>query len=108
METGVPVTARLDVGEAGPAVRAVFEATGITYGAWVPVRPDGTLHGVLAIAIRGNSIPKECVDRCVALGHFLELALSNWAAHRKLEEQATVEERRRIARSRADETARQA
>jgi signal transduction histidine kinase len=98
VETGVPVTARLDVGEAGAAVREVFEATGITYGAWVPVRPDGTLHGVLAIATRGTSIPKECVDRCVALGHFLELALSNWAAHRKLEEQATVEERRRIAR----------
>ena len=71
---------------------------GITYGAWVPVCPDGKLHGVLAIATRGTSIPKECVDRCVALGHFLELALSNWAAHRKLEEQATVEERRRIAR----------
>jgi len=98
VETGVPVTARLDIGEAGRAMRAVFEATGITYGAWVPVCPDGTLHGVLAIAIKGDSIPKESVNRCVALGHFLELALSNWAAHRKLEEQATVEERRRIAR----------
>ncbi len=53
---------------------------------------------MLKIASRGQEIPKECVDRCVALGHFLELALSNWAAHRKLEVQATVEERRRIAR----------
>ncbi len=93
-----PVAAPLDPDKAGPTLRAVFDATGITYGAWVPVCPDGTLHGVLAIATRGTSIPKECVDRCVALGHFLELALSNWAAHRTLEEQATVEERRRIAR----------
>ena len=92
-----PVTAPLEPDKAGP-LRAVFDATGITYGAWVPVCPDGKLHGVLAMATRGTSFPKECVDRCVALGHFLELALSNWAAHRKLEEQATVEERRRIAR----------
>ncbi len=93
-----PVTALLDRDHAGPALQAVFEASGITYGAWVPVCPDGELHGVLAIATGGASFPKECVDRCVALGHFLELALSNWAAHRTLEEQATVEERRRIAR----------
>jgi len=93
-----PVAAALDPDKAGPTLRAVFDATGITYGAWVPVCPDGKLHGVLAIATRGTSIPKECIDRCVALGHFLELALSNWAAHRILEEQATVEERRRIAR----------
>ena len=93
-----PVMAALEPGKAPPAMRAVFDATGITFGAWVPVCPDGVLHGVLAIATRGDSIPKECLDRFVALGHFLELALSNWAAHRKLEEQATVEERRRIAR----------
>jgi signal transduction histidine kinase len=93
-----PVAAPLDPDKAGPTLRVVFDATGITYGAWVPVCPDGKLHGVLSIATKGASIPKECVDRCVALGHFLELALSNWAAHRTLEEQATVEERRRIAR----------
>ena len=93
-----PVTCRIDRDNAGPTVRKVLNATGVTHGAWVPVCPDGTLHGVLSIASRGAEIPKECVDRCVALGHFLELALSNWAAHRKLEVQATMEERRRIAR----------
>ncbi len=93
-----PVTALLDKDHAGPTLRAVFDVSGIRVGAWVPVCPDGELHGVLAIATGSASIPKECVDRCVALGHFLELALSNWAAHRTLEQQATVEERRRIAR----------
>ena len=77
---------------------AALDSTGVTHGAWVPVCPDGSLHGVLGIATRGAPIPKECIDRCVALGHFLELALSNWAAHEKLKEQATIEERRRIAR----------
>jgi signal transduction histidine kinase len=93
-----PVTALLDRDKAGPTLRALFDASGIRCGVWVPVCPDGEVHGVLAIATGSESIPKECVDRCVALGHFLELALSNWAAHRTLEEQATVEERRRIAR----------
>jgi signal transduction histidine kinase len=79
-------------------VQVLLRQAGVTYGAWVPVCPDGELHGVLGIASRSTSIPTECVDRCVALGHFLELALSNWAAHRTLEDQATLEERRRIAR----------
>ena len=93
-----PVQAPLDRAHAGPTLQPVFDASGISAGAWVPVCPDGELHGILAIATRGESIPKECVDRCVALGHVLELALSNWSAHRRLEEQATMEERRRIAR----------
>ncbi len=98
VQTRRPFAAALDHSQLKPELQAVFRATGITYGAWVPVCPDGELHGVLAIATRGDSIPQECVDRCTALGHFLELALANWSAHRRLEEQATVEERRRIAR----------
>ena len=98
VDTLHPVTARIDRDVAGPQVRAVLDASRITHGAWVPVCPDGELHGVLGIASRGTSIPNECVERCVALGHFLELALSNWAAHDTLKEQATAEERRRIAR----------
>jgi signal transduction histidine kinase len=98
VDTLQPVAARIDPGEAGPTVRAVIAAAGVTHGAWVPVCPDGKLHGVLTIASRGAPVPSECVDRCVALGHFLELALSNWAAHHELKERATAEERRRIAR----------
>ena len=93
-----PVVGPLDPEDVGPALKAVLSESGITHGAWVPVCPDGTLHGVLAIATRGLTVPPECVDRCVALGHLMELALSNWAAHQDLEQQATIEERRRIAR----------
>ena len=82
----------------GPTLRALICPAGITDGAWVPVCPDGTLHGVLAISTSGEPVPDECVERCQALGHLLELALSNWAAHQTLEQQATAEERRRIAR----------
>ena len=63
-----------------------------------PSAPTGRCTASSRSPAGAAAIPKECVDRCVALGHFLELALSNWAAHRTLEVQATVEERRRIAR----------
>ena len=97
--TGQPVAAPLDPEELGPVFRAVLAESGITHGAWVPVCPDGVLHGVLALSSRGAPLPAECVDRCIALGYFLELALANWAAHQELEQQATAEERRRIAAS---------
>ncbi len=93
-----PVASRLDPERVGPVVRTILTATGVTHGAWVPVCPDGELHGVLAVGSRGAPVPEECVDRVVALGHLLELALSNWTAHEKLKQRATAEERRRIAR----------
>ena len=93
-----PVVARLSADDVGPVLRAKLCEGGITHGAWVPVRPDGKLHGVLTISTRGVPVPTECVERCEALGHLLELALSSWAAHQTLEQQATAEERRRIAR----------
>ena len=98
VRTGRPVVARLAGEDVGPTLRELICPAGITHGAWVPVCPDGTLHGVLAISTRGVPVPDECVERCEALGHLLELALSNWAAHQTLEQQATAEERRRIAR----------
>jgi signal transduction histidine kinase len=93
-----PVKGPLEPDLAGPAVREVLESTGVTHGAWVPVCPDGTPHGVLVLASVAGPVPHECIERAVALGHLLELALANWAAHEKLEQQATTEERRRIAR----------
>jgi signal transduction histidine kinase len=98
VRTGRPMVARLTAEEVGPTLRSKICEGGITHGAWVPVCPDGNLHGVLAISTRGVPVPDECVERCVALGHLLELALSNWAAHQELEQQATADERRRIAR----------
>jgi len=98
VRTGQPVVARLSADDVGPILLSKICEGGITHGAWVPVCPDGKLHGILTISTRGVPVPPECVDRCEALGHLLELALSSWAAHQTLEQQATAEERRRIAR----------
>ncbi len=97
VRTGRPLAACITADEVGPTLRTLICEGGITHGAWVPVCPDGNLHGVLAISTRGLPVPAECLERCVALGHLLELGLSNWAAHQELEQQATAEERRRIA-----------
>jgi signal transduction histidine kinase len=85
--TGLPVTSCY--GQRGGGGR---------YETWVPVCPDGSLHGVLAVQSEGLPLPNDCVDRCAALGHLLESALSNWNRQQRLEQQATLEERRRIAR----------
>lgn len=70
----------------------------ITYAAWVPISPEGRLEGVLGVATQGRPVPETSVDQLIALGHLVELALSNWSAHEQLEEVATREDRRRIAR----------
>ena len=98
VESREPIVTEIDLEQLGPTVRPALESAGVTHVAFVPVCPDGRLDGVLAIAGRGTPIGPESLDLCVALGHLLELGLSNWNAHQRLEEQATAEERRRIAR----------
>lgn len=98
VESGQPVIAPLHEEIVGPTLYSALAEMGITHSAWVPVRPEGVLDGVIAVSSRGVPVTEECLDRCVALAHLLELALSNWAAHQKLEQQATADERRRIAR----------
>jgi signal transduction histidine kinase len=74
------------------------QGRGTNYQTWVPVCLDGSVHGVLAVESQGTPLPPDCVDRCAALGHLVESALSNWNRQQRLEQQATLEERRRIAR----------
>ncbi|HUO47536.1 MAG TPA: histidine kinase, partial [Acidimicrobiales bacterium] len=92
------VAARVDLDQVGPLLRPSLEQLGVTYGAWVPVCVGGEVHGVLAVAGEGVPVPAEAVSTLTTLGRVIELALSNWAAHEQLREQATLEERRRIAR----------
>ncbi len=71
---------------------------GITHATWIPIAPEGEVQGMLGVATQREPVPDTSVDQLVGLGHLVELALSNWAAHEKLEEVATREDRRRIAR----------
>jgi signal transduction histidine kinase len=93
-----PVAGRLSTGGFERTVPSARTEGARTNAAWVPVCIGGTLHGVLEVVSAGAPVTLDSLERCVALGHLLELALSNWAAHEELERQATTEERRRIAR----------
>ena len=93
-----PVTGMLSAGGFEQTVPGQVTAGARTNAAWVPVSVGGTLHGVLEVVSPRAPVTLDSLERCVALGHLLELALSNWAAHEELERQATAEERRRIAR----------
>jgi signal transduction histidine kinase len=67
-------------------------------GTWVPVCLGGEIHGVLRVVMAASDTTDGCVEQLTALGHLMEMALANWAAHEELERQATSEERRRVAR----------
>ena len=61
---------------------------GITHATWIPIAPEGEVQGVLGVATQREPVPDTSVDQLIGLGHLVELALSNWAAHEKLEEVA--------------------
>ncbi len=75
-----------------PDLQRSIEELGLTHGAWVPVAPDGTLHGALGVAGRRRAVPDELFHQLIALGHVVELALANALAHEELAEQATTDE----------------
>jgi signal transduction histidine kinase len=93
-----PVAGRLSTGGFERTIPGPRTAGARTNAAWVPVCVGGTLHGLLEVVSPDAPVTLDTLERCVALGHLLELALSNWAAHEELALQATAEERRRIAR----------
>jgi signal transduction histidine kinase len=64
----------------------------------VPVCLEGEVHGVLKVVMAQTDSRDGCVEQLTALGHLMEMALTNWAAHEELERRATSEERRRVAR----------
>ena len=67
-------------------------------GTWVPVCLDGEIHGVLMVVMTASDTSNGYIEQLTALGHLMEMALANWAAHEELKLQATSEERRRVAR----------
>ncbi len=85
------MTCRLDADRCGPGLREIVTVLGITHAAWVPVRCDGQLHGIVCASTRGVEITDQLLDRLRALGALTELALSNAVAHTRAREQATID-----------------
>jgi DNA-binding CsgD family transcriptional regulator len=60
----------------GPAARDSVKAVGVTGGAGVPIVVNDSVHGILAIGMRGEEVPVQLFRRLVELGQLVELALT--------------------------------
>jgi diguanylate cyclase (GGDEF)-like protein len=74
-----------------PAIEAALRKAGITHGAWIPVAPNGVVHGVLSVSTRGHPISDGLFERTIALGHIVELALANALMMERSEREATTD-----------------
>jgi len=77
VRTGQAACGAYDLAAVGPTLRANLLSYGTTHGAWIPISPRGVLPGVLSVSSRGVDSSDELFARAVALGHIVELALSN-------------------------------
>ena len=105
IESGEPVNGLIDADACGPAVRRMDEQLGVTHGAYVPIRLEGTMHGVIAASGRGHEISPQLFQRLVTLGNVTELALANASAHQRLETQALTDPLTNVANRRELERA---
>jgi diguanylate cyclase (GGDEF)-like protein len=91
LETKRPVLAEIDRTTIGPTLRSLVEEANLTHAAWIPIAPEGALHGVICVASRGTPISEDAFARYRALGNVVELALGNALAHHDLEIQANTD-----------------
>ena len=83
--SGTATQCRRDLSGDGALIREPSEQRDLVDCVYVPVHRDGEVDGVLAVMTRGDSVPGELIDQCEAIGHLVELALSNAFAHDDLE-----------------------
>jgi diguanylate cyclase (GGDEF)-like protein len=91
VETGRPEKGATSRSGMSPEVEAALSKAGITHGAWIPIAPNGKVHGVLSISTRGQAISDDLFERAIALGHIVELALANALMVEKSEREATTD-----------------
>ncbi len=82
----------LDADHAGPIVATLVRELGVTHGLYIPITVDGVLDGVLSVSLRGQRLSLELFELSKALGHLVELALSNATSYTSLEELANTDE----------------
>jgi diguanylate cyclase (GGDEF)-like protein len=89
--SGEPLNGAINMDACGPQVRTLLALFHVTHGAYVPIRLDGSIHGVLIASGRGAGIPADLFERLKTLGNLTELALANASAHRRLEDEASTD-----------------
>ena len=81
----------LDPEKAGPRAREIIARLGLKFAAYVPVRVNDEVHGVLVVSTRDKEIPAELVERLAGLGSLTSLALTNALRHQEAEADAVTD-----------------
>jgi diguanylate cyclase (GGDEF)-like protein len=91
LASGHAVGGPLDLEHAGPRARLIIKKFGLKFGAYVPVRIKGGVHGVLVVSSRDKPFPGELVERLAGLGALTALALTNALRHQEAEANAVTD-----------------
>jgi diguanylate cyclase (GGDEF)-like protein len=91
LAAGRAVGGALDPEKAGPRAREIIARLGLKFAAYVPVRVNGQVHGVLVVSTRDKEIPAELVERLAGLGALTALALTNALRHQEAEADAVTD-----------------
>jgi diguanylate cyclase (GGDEF)-like protein len=91
LAAGEAVAGALDPEQAGPRARQIIARFGLKFAAYVPVRVNQAVHGVLVVSSRDKPITAELVERLGGLGALTSLALTNALRHREAEANAVTD-----------------
>ena len=91
MRTGTALQLAVGSEDFGPTVRELIGWLGVTHCVYVPVYCGGSIDGILSVPIRGQQASSQLFEHCQALGHLIELALSNALAHEGLRDLAMTD-----------------
>ena len=91
LAAGEAVTGALDPEHAGPRARQIIARFGLKFAAYVPVRVNDAVHGVLVVSTRDKPITEDLVERLGGLGALTSLALTNALRHREAEANAVTD-----------------
>jgi len=86
-----PRRAAIMLDELTPRVRSIVRRLGLTHAAFVPVKVESAVHGVIAVLGRGGEVSEPLFERLIALGSLTELALRRALDYEVQRQQATTD-----------------
>ncbi|MBV8300714.1 MAG: sensor domain-containing diguanylate cyclase [Candidatus Dormibacteraeota bacterium] len=103
--TGAAINGGVDLDACSAEVRSIAKRFGVTHGAYVPLRVDDSLTGILCVVGRGVEISESLFQRVKTISALTELALGLAVAHERLVEEAGTDPLTGVANRREFERA---
>ncbi|MBV8200209.1 MAG: sensor domain-containing diguanylate cyclase [Acidobacteria bacterium] len=103
--TGAAINGGVDLDACSAEVRSIAKRFGVTHGAYVPLRVDDSVTGILCVVGRGVEISESLFQRVKTISALTELALGLAVAHERLVEEAGTDPLTGVANRREFERA---